>query len=148
MKLDTALLCEAATQRDGLLFILGGGVTGAARPEFPWPLDLTLALRLLVHPTEAAAPHHLEIVVQDADGELVTKVESQFGPVDVEAVPVGEEVPLVMPWNFPSRPPVPHPGPYSFEILIDGVHQGSVPVTFVLAQPPEGPGGEAQQADE
>ena len=50
MRIDTALLCDAATERDGLLNVLGGGITVATRPEFPAPLGMTLALVRLSTP--------------------------------------------------------------------------------------------------
>ncbi len=131
MRVDTALLCEAATTREGLLYVLGGGVTRTQRPEFPSPLGVTLALRILMHPTEIDNAHQLQIRLLDADGAEVVRVEMGFGVADPEQTQIeaGEEVPIVIPWDFPGRPQLPHPGRYSMEILIDGVHQTSVSFT-------------------
>lgn len=43
---DCALLCDAATVREGLLNVLGGGVTTTTFDRYPAPLPVTLALRL------------------------------------------------------------------------------------------------------
>jgi hypothetical protein len=128
MRVDTCLLCEAVTVHDGLLNILGGGVTVVQNAAYPAELGLALALRIMVHPTELAHPHKLEIVLQDDDGAQVTKVDMGMEAGDTSAVPVGEEGEVLVPWNFPGRPALPHAGRYSFELLIDGVHQLSVPL--------------------
>ena len=137
MRVDTALLCESATTKDGLLYVLGGGIVQTQHAEFPAEIGMTLALRIMLHPTELTRPHGLEILLQDEDGQLVTKVDVGIGITENVVVPPGEEAPLVLPWSFPGRPKLPHPGRYSFEILIDGVHQLAVPFT-AIQQPGEG----------
>jgi hypothetical protein len=127
VRLDTALLCDAATVREGLLHILGGGITQIIREEYPAELGVVLALRIMVHPTEMEGSHQLRIVVQGEDGEKVTEVRADVQVANPELVPPGEEGELLIPWNFPARPKLPTTGRYSMEILIDGVHQGSVP---------------------
>jgi hypothetical protein len=127
MRLDTALLCDAATVREGLLHILGGGITQIIRDEYPAELSVTLALRIMVHPTEMPEAHQLRIVVQGEDGEQITEVRADVRVANPELVPVGEEGELLIPWDFPGRPKLPTTGRYSMEILIDGVHQGTVP---------------------
>jgi len=137
MRVDTALLCEAVTVRDGLLFILGGGITQGGRTEFPSPLGLSLALRILARPSELAHDHELEVLLQDEDGQKITKVELRMEgtePPPGVQIPAGEEMGLPIPWTFPGRPMLPHPGRYSFEILIDGDLKSSVPLNVVLEQ--------------
>lgn len=129
MRIENALLCEAASVREGLLYILGGGITETSRQEFPSPLKMTLAIRVLMHRTEVAAQHQLDIVLNDEDGNLITQAGIGFGLLDPEQIPVGEEVALPIPWDFPMGPQIPHSGKYSFELLIDGLHQRSVPFT-------------------
>jgi hypothetical protein len=143
MRIDTALLCGAATARDGLLSILDGGVGQVERQGYPAPLALTLAMRVLVHPTEMARPHQLEVLLQDEDGEQITKVNIGVEMGDQSLVPPGEEASIAIPWNFPGQPMLPHAGRYSFEILIDGVHQVSVPLRAVVVEPQQ-QGGEQQ----
>lgn len=138
MRIDTALLCDAATVRGGLLNILGGGIIHAERPDFPAPLAMTLALRVQMHPTELDRSHELEILLQDEDGEVATRAKIGIQPPPDTQVPPGEQVTLPIPWNFPMQPAIPHEGRYSFEVLIDGVHQVSVPFTAVKIDRPGG----------
>jgi hypothetical protein len=127
VRIDCALLCDAATVREGLLHVLGGGVTRAGRPQFPSPLGLTLALRILIHPTEADRPHNLEVRLQGEDGQLTAKFELEFGVGDPSALEPTEHASLPLPLPLPPQVQLPTPGRYSFELLIDGIHQASVP---------------------
>ena len=138
MRIDCALLCDAATVREGLLHILGGGVTRLGRPDYPAPLGLVLAMRILVHPTEIDRPHHLQVQLQGADGARITAVDAQFGVGDPGQLEPGEEASLPLPLGFPDAVQLPEPGRYSFEILIDGIHQVSVPFTAIPLETPEG----------
>ena len=85
----------------------------------------------MVHPTELAHSHQLEIVLQDADGGQITKVDAQVQAGDPGELPAGEEGEMLIPWNFPGRPQLPRAGRYSVELLIDGVHQASVPLKAI-----------------
>jgi hypothetical protein len=144
VRIDCALLCDAATVREGLLHILGGGVTRAGRVTFPAPLNLTLALRILVHPTEAERDHQLQIRLQGADGQLVADVGVDFGVRDTGSLAPGEMASLPIPIALPEAVQLPAPGRYSFEVLIDGIHQASVPFTATRVEGPEPPGEEGQ----
>jgi len=99
------------------------------RPQYPAPLGMQLALRILAHPTELDRSHTLEVLLQDEDGERVTRFALETAQIDASQVPPGEQAPLPLAWNFPANPHLPHPGRYSFELLIDGVHQATVPFT-------------------
>lgn len=136
MKVDSALLCDAATVREGLLHILGGGITRAGRSQFPAPIGLTLALRVLIHPTEADRAHTLEARLQDEDGEVIGGFEVEFtpDPESVKNLVAGELLSLPMPLEPPPDAALPGPGVYSFEVLIDGIHQTSVPFRAELAE--------------
>lgn len=135
MKVDSALLCDAATVREGLLHILGGGITRAGRAQYPAPIGLTLALRILLHPTEADRPHTLEAKLQAEDGEFIGGFEVEFRseaePSDLEP---GELLSLPLPLDPPPDALLPGPGLYSFEVLIDGIHQVSVPFRAELIE--------------
>lgn len=134
MRVDCALLCDAVSAREGLLNILGGGITRLRRPEFPAPLGAGLALRIMLHPTEADREHNLEARLLAEDGEQVGKVEISFGVESKGDVRPGEELAAV--FGLPLHTVgLPRPGAYSFELLIDGIHGGSV--AFVSEHAPE-----------
>lgn len=133
MQVDCALLCDAATVREGLLHILGGGVTRVNRPGFPANIaPLTLALRIVLHPTEADRPHTVEVRLQGADGEQGANFEVQFGVADTRHLEAGENVSVPLPLAMPPNLALPQAGRYSFEILIDGNHQKTVPFIATL----------------
>jgi len=128
MKVDCALLCDAVTIREGLLHVLGGGITRAARPTFPAPLGLALALRILIHPTETGSQHSGKVVLQSQDGENLVSLDFLFeaDPAGLSEVLPGEllSLPLALPLQGVG---VPRAGGYSFEILLDGSHHASIP---------------------
>ena len=72
------MLCDAATVREGLLHILGGGITRLNRPSFPAPLGAALALQISVHPTEASVSHRVEAIIQGEDGSQIAKATAQY----------------------------------------------------------------------
>jgi hypothetical protein len=124
--IDCALLCDAATVREGLLHILGGGITRLHRPEYPSQLGTALAVRVMVHPTEADRSHLFEARLLSEDGEDVGNVQVSFEmSKPLGGMRPGEEVSVALPLPLHGFG-LPRPGPYSFELLIDGVHHASV----------------------
>ena len=139
MRIDTALLCDAVTVREGLLHILGGGINRINRPQYPAPLGAALALRILLHRTELDRQHTLEVVLAGEDGQMIAKVEAPFA-VPREAVvdlrPT-EEVIVNVPIGLQGLL-VPREGAYAFDLLIDNTHAASIPFHAVIqALPPQ-----------
>lgn len=109
-----------------MLHILGGGLTRLGRPEFPAPLLCALALRVMVHPTEADRGHELEARLLAEDGAPVARLDIAFELGPVGAARPGEELSAAFALPLYTVA-IPHAGAYSFELLIDGVHQASIP---------------------
>jgi hypothetical protein len=132
VKVTTALLCDAATVREGLLNVLAGGVTRLNAPAYPYQYQGALAAVFTAHPTEAAKEHDIQVIVQSEDGqrlvELGAQMQAQPGP-DLQP---GEEMVIPAVLNFGIA--LPAPGRYSFEMLIDGIHQATV--AFRAMPPP------------
>lgn len=139
MRVDCALLCDSVTVREGLLHVLGGGITRLGRPEFPAPLMGALALRVMVHPTESDRPHQLEARLQAEDGATIARVDIGFELNPSGSERPGEELPVAFALPLHGVA-IPHVGAYSFELLIDGVHQASIPF-FVEVPGDETDGG-------
>ena len=133
MRIDSALLCDAATVREGLLHILGGGITRVNRPSFPAPLGVTLAMRILVQPDEADRTHVLSVRLRDAEGQFVASMEAEFGVNAAEALQPDEESPLPVVVALPAQ--LPRPGAYSFDLFVDETPQASL--AFVASATPE-----------
>jgi len=70
VQLGCALHCDAVSVREGLLHILGGGVTKVMHPEYPAPLLTSFAVHLRLSP-DAPGTYSYEVSV---DGELLTTV--------------------------------------------------------------------------
>lgn len=87
---------------------------------------LALALRITLHRTEAEGEHELRLLLQSEDGTEVAKIEGQFSSTPSPELKPGEELAAVLAMPLPMIA-LNGPGAYSFEILIDGIHQASVP---------------------
>jgi hypothetical protein len=133
-----ALLCDAATVRENLLHILGGGLGQLWRDAYPAPLGIDLALLLTLHPSETTDEHELRILIQDTDGKQIAQVDATFsiGPQAI-LVPPGQMVRAPIAINLRTIP-IPAPGLYSFELLVDKQHRRSLPFQAMPAgeQPP------------
>lgn len=74
-----AFLCDYASVREGLLHILGGGITRVWRDEFPAPLGVGLAVVFELHRMELGRPHEVQIEIRDADGGSLAEIRGGFG---------------------------------------------------------------------
>jgi hypothetical protein len=131
-RVAAALLCDAATVREGLLHILGGGITRLHRAEFPAPMQVTLVVQVVLTPTEIQFPHDIVARIQTEDGDVVVQAN---GHLDA-----GEPNPMLEPGESVILPLVIHlhdvvmpaAGGYSIEVAVDDVHQTSL--TFRAVQ--------------
>ena len=137
MQLSAAVLCDFASVREGLLMIIGGGVTNLWRDELPAPMGCSVALLLALHPMEFGRPHEIEVLVQDEDGRQIAHVQGGFTagtddvtPGDHLNVPLALDLRNVVIDNY---------GRFAVNIGIDGTHQAAV--TFRVGAHPEGSRG-------
>ncbi len=93
-------------------------------------MGAALALRVMVHPTEANRTHSLTVYLLAEDGEQLAEVRIEFGLNDPSALDVGEEASLALPIGL-HNVVIPSEGSYSFELLIDDIHQRTVPFKAV-----------------
>jgi hypothetical protein len=103
-------------------------------------MNVDLALLCTLHPTEAAEPHRIRVVVQSADGAEVARLDGEFGvgAGEVEPGPTGRQPgeSLIVPLALPLRNVgIPEAGKYSVEVLVDNQHVESL---FFMASPPPG----------
>jgi hypothetical protein len=132
-RVASALLCDAATVREGLLHILGGGITRLHRSEFPAPMQVTLVAQVVLTPTEIQFAHDVVATIQTEDGDVVVQMNGHL-----EA---GEPNPLLEPGESVILPfvinlhgvVVPSAGGYSIELSVDDVHQTSLTFRAVAA---------------
>lgn len=120
------MLCDAATVREGLLHVLGGGVDRLGRASFPAPMDLVLAVVIQQHPTELDREHNMRVLIQHADGKRLAEAEITWQATSERPRLHEMPFPVVLPLRHVN---IPAPSEYSIELLIDGVHQTSIPFT-------------------
>ncbi len=134
VRTDCALLCDAATVRDGLLHVLGGGVGRVRRSQYPSRMENDLALRFALAPDEAHGVHRLEIRVVDSAGTTTSSLTGDFTTGLPDDQPVESEVFLNLPLSL-RQVVVPAPGRYGIEILVDGEHLLRLPLEAAVVTP-------------
>jgi hypothetical protein len=132
-RVASALLCDAATVREGLLHILGGGITRLHRNEFPAPMQVTLVVQVVLTPSEIQFSHDVSSRIQTEDGDVVVEAKGHLA--------AGEPNPMLEPGESVTLPLVinlhnvvlPAAGGYSIEVAVDEVHQTSLTFRAVAA---------------
>jgi hypothetical protein len=71
MEIHAVLLCDSATVREGLLHVLGGGITRVWRPALPAPLGVALATLVAMQPEEMGQLHEIHVAVSSPARRIV-----------------------------------------------------------------------------
>lgn len=124
LRLDCALHCDAASAREGLLHVLGGGITRVGRPQFPAPLGTALALRFILDEDEYDVEHSLDLRLVQDEGSEVFGLTGAFQIARRDEHP-GEDVAAVIALPL-SAVILPAAGFSTFEISIGDDRLGSV----------------------
>jgi hypothetical protein len=128
VRTTTILLADYASVREGLLHVLGGGITRLARDPLPGRLDAALALMLRADDLEdLQAAHHMEVSITEAATDEasppIAKAVIEFGGVRGPVIPGPNlQLPLVVPIQ---AVPMPRPGFYSITVSLDGAEVGA-----------------------
>lgn len=126
MKLEWMGLANAAENRDGLLYILGGGwdtinvegpIEGAPAEVFA-VIQGVLVIRLLLHSTETGQTHRLSFEIVDEDGQQHLKAEIDFRVELLRGLPIGwdQGANAVVPLTGVA---LPKPGLYTINLRVD-----------------------------
>lgn len=137
MHVAAAVLCDFAEVREGLLMLLGGGITRLWRQELPAPMGVALALVVEIAPTERAVPHEITFAVRDPASTEVGKGGAglQLGPEAVFDADERAVIPLVVPLPFQIQ----RYGWHSLHILFDSEEERVI--RFRVGQHPQPMGG-------
>lgn len=123
MKVTAILLADHASVREGLLHVIGAGITRIAREPFPARLDVSLALVLQTSDeSDLMAGHSLKISIAESfpggDGQMVASANVEL------VIPEGSiisgpnyQLPVVVPIQ---AVPVPGAGVYVIKVYLDG----------------------------
>ncbi len=118
MKIDYAVLADAAQAVGGKIFILGGGWNVYRSANYPAPVQLAVAVGLGFSANEIGSRYPLKIVIADEAGvpvvpELNGQIETgQLAPDLPQGLPV--KVPVA--WNVSFG--VPRPGKYTIVVTV------------------------------
>lgn len=143
MKVTAVLLADAATVREGLLHVLGGGINRLVRDPLPGRLDVVLALMLQPdNADDLLADHNLEVIITEMtpEGPFVVAKAIMELPVYSSSGIAGPKpsLPLVVPLQ---SVPVPRASIYQITTNLDGqeanVYEFEVAKAPEQSQPPE-----------
>ncbi|MEX1007255.1 MAG: hypothetical protein WD271_05360 [Acidimicrobiia bacterium] len=136
MEITTSLLCDHVQVRDGLLFVLSGGITRIRRASYPAQLGVGFALVLELERIEAERSHGFALVIIGEDGEEVGRVAADIQVNDSTGTYAGEhiQVPLAIDMHGAV---LPKPGAYELHIYVDGELRRTV--QFWAEETREGP---------
>jgi hypothetical protein len=122
MRIRVFDLCDSATERDGLLTVVNGGINIFNRPEFPAPLlcDLALSFELDVPDSELEFSGELRIRAEDSREEVAhpMSLSGTISEIIDGAAPLLNSMVVARSVDL-SRLQVPSPGRYRIE-LYDG----------------------------
>ncbi len=133
MKATAVMLADHATIREGLLHVLGGGITQVTRDPLPAPLGVMLAVMLQPDSREdLLKSHDLEVTIRHAakeGGEPVARAVMTFSaatlpPGPLPAIPVAVPLQLV---------PVSETGIHNITVSLDGELAASIEFEVVKA---------------
>lgn len=138
MEITTGLLCDFAQVREGLLFVLSGGVTRLHRPELPGPMGLCAAIVVTLDAIEMERPHQFRLVVVDEDGTRVAEAQGGFEITPSEGLHVGEQQQVPIAVDLRSVE-VSRAGAHDVVIYLDGNRMFGT-TFYVTNQAPGAPG--------
>jgi hypothetical protein len=119
MEITTALVCNWAEVREGILFVSGGGITRAWKPQFPAPLGACVAVVLEGTQGEIiGVPHEVEIEICNADGAQLGLVKAGIQAAGSNDLEPGEMMQVPLAFNI-SMVPLPGPGAYDIKVRLD-----------------------------
>jgi hypothetical protein len=125
MDVTTALLCDSAQVREGLLFVLAGGITRVRRATYPAHLGAALAVVLDLDTIEAERAHEFELVVVGEDGEEVGRVDAEIKVGETQGVQPGENIHVPLAIDMHALV-LPRTGAYELRLYVDGQHRRTV----------------------
>jgi len=118
MNID-AMLCDAATVREGLLNVLGAGITRLHREQFPAAMGTQLALLLHSSAKEMGKPHKLLITITHETKEKIAEFGVDFSVAANPGHNANEDITVPLVANFQNQV-LPHAGTYNIELNVDG----------------------------
>ena len=121
-KVQAAVLSDVAYIRDGLVYLLAGGINRVTT-ELPGTLNVALTVMVELEATEFGQPHQIAVKIVHAESATrVGEAAGQFHSGDTTKLGPGEPMllPLVVPLKGISLPLF---GPYDIHVSVNGEPQ-------------------------
>ncbi len=127
MDIEFLILADSVQAVQGKLYMLGGGWDQWTSPSYPIPIQIGIAVGLLVPWDETNQKHNVTIVIQDADGKGV--VPPIAGQIEVGRPP-GLRAGVTQRSLMAINAGFPLPGPGRYEISVSTPEGGERRVAF------------------
>jgi hypothetical protein len=139
-ELDFMVNADYVRADGGVLHMIAAGFDTMWLPAVPAMRMVGVGLRIFLDVAEAQAVHNLALIYQGPDGQRLTQIHANFGPVlPGQPLPAeGRPYSLVVPFNLPL--PIPAYGDYSLELFIDNQAEAAKSITLTAAPASEAPG--------
>jgi hypothetical protein len=139
-ELDFMVTADYVRVEGGVLHLIAAGFDTMFTPIVPASRQVGIGLRLLVDVAEAREAHRVNLIYQDADGQVLLRLSGTFGPVDPDEPlpPPGRSFGVPLGFNVPV--PMPAYGDYSLELFLDDRADAVKSITLTVAPLPSAPG--------
>ncbi|MFN8611878.1 MAG: hypothetical protein U0931_30315 [Vulcanimicrobiota bacterium] len=111
-----AIFCDCATVREGLLHVLGGGITRIFREHYPALMNLHLAMVVHCPPELTGQTHQMSLTLRDPQSSRLAEANVSFS---VTGLDDGEEITVPMTASFQHQI-LPAAGVYELELAMAG----------------------------
>ena len=133
MNIDWIIPCRYLEVHDGLGTIIGAGIDTIWLPELPAPIQVLLAVRLLVTPDEMSSeePHVVANRIRNPDGEVLVETRGEMmigGDVTRPEWLIGATIPVVLQFEAVDQ------GAYMIELDVDDATK-SLPIHVAVGTP-------------
>lgn len=111
-------VCDAASIREGLLNVLGSGISRIGRATFPAEFTSTIAVQLLIEDSDLTEDFtvRIELVGENGEDRGVPSYEEVFGqPIGLEA----PDEPFTIPLVLSGGPHIPSSGRYKLVLFVN-----------------------------
>jgi hypothetical protein len=127
----TAILANAAEVREGLLYVLGGGIEQLWVAELPTEVAPTVIVTLELDASDLGQPFQPHLVVRDNVGEALVDVD--MPPAVPEREVGGDDDAALFPMVFTVGMQVLREGRHQLSLTVDDVELASLRFTVRLA---------------
>lgn len=132
--LRLATLCDAASVREGLLNVLGAGITLLQRQSFPAPLTLSLALLFELEADLPDKGYRVDIELRDSKGEVGVRMGGAINTANAER-PFDPSIPSSVPFIASlDGVGIPRADSYEFVISLEGQVVSTLKFAAVLVE--------------